>query len=287
MKITIYADVLIIINFLVNYFLLRGAALISGCAVNRVKIVLSALIGSLFSLLIFAEIDSGIASLALKLAVLLISTFIAFGFVNIRLFLRNFACLSGINALCAGVLMLMADKSNVVYHNNLFFYFNISPVLLVGCMISVFLIVNVFTFLLKDRGKNETITIKVSIEGRSVFLKSFYDTGFKLSDILLGRAVMLCSSESVKEILPQKTIEDIANFSQNKKIDQDTKFSPIFYSTINGNGILPAIKPQKVMYIKNKMEKELKNVVIALTDEKFSQDIQLLYGREIHEMIGD
>lgn len=287
MKITIYADVLIIINFLVNYLLLRGAAILSGYGQSRWRIVLSALVGSLFSLLIFIDIESAVLLLLIKFAVLLLCCLIAFGFVNLRVFIRNFLCFLGINALSAGLLMLMADKSNVVYHNNLFFYFNISPIFLVGCMIVVFLALNIFSYVFKDKNVGQTCKIELSFNEASVELTGFYDTGFKLNDILSGKGVMLCGLESVKAALNQDTIKDITGFNANKNIESGTRFTPVFYSTINGGGVLPAIKPQKVKYIKNGQEKELKNVIIAITEEQFSPDVQLLYGKEIHEMIGD
>ena len=66
MPLIIYVDVLIVLNFIVNYLLLAVSTRLSGGKASRLRLALAALIGAFFSLTIFLpplpqQADTGIS----------------------------------------------------------------------------------------------------------------------------------------------------------------------------------------------------------------------------------
>ena len=106
-------------------------------------------------------------------------------------------------------------------------------------------------------------------------------------DILGGKAVLLVDYETVKPLLNDTQRENIDNFFKSKDVDARTIITPVFYSTINGNGVLPAIKPDKILILHNNKFCEVKNILVALVKDELSEDVQTIYGKEIQEMLGD
>lgn len=78
----VYVDVLIVVNFIVNYFLLLGASSASGRSINRIRIIFSAIFGALSSLIIFFPMLGVFENTLYKLATALIMIRIAYEYIN-------------------------------------------------------------------------------------------------------------------------------------------------------------------------------------------------------------
>lgn len=85
----VYADILIILNFAVDYFLLRAAAFLQHLNPPLWRILLSAAAGGISSLYIFLPPRGVILDILFRTAVCAAMTFICFGFGKIKRFLRS------------------------------------------------------------------------------------------------------------------------------------------------------------------------------------------------------
>ena len=74
----VYVDVLVLINILVNYFMLLAVKLISRNKTSRIRIILAAMVGGASSLLLLLE-NLGALMALLKLLLAVLMSMIAFG----------------------------------------------------------------------------------------------------------------------------------------------------------------------------------------------------------------
>ena len=156
-----YVDVLVITNFIISYFLLLTAALLSGYTYNRKRIILSAAIGAVFCLYIFADIDNVFADILIKIISLLICSALAFGVGNKRKLIISTVCYILLNMSLTGAVVVLSVKHNYIYQNNMFYYFNINPVNLVILSGIIYLLLLISEFIKDSIDPQKTYTLDI------------------------------------------------------------------------------------------------------------------------------
>ena len=83
----------------------------------------------------------------IKILSLAVCAVIAFGYKNLKKLLVQTVYYVVLNALLTGIAFFLSLKSPAVYHNNMFFYLEINPVLMVvisACIYGLLLILEIF-----------------------------------------------------------------------------------------------------------------------------------------------
>ncbi|MBQ8603789.1 MAG: sigma-E processing peptidase SpoIIGA [Oscillospiraceae bacterium] len=281
MKLTVYLDVLIVMNTLINYILLKISALLGQIPYNTRNIMLSSLTGALFSSVIFLDINT-VLSLCIKTISVTVCTCLAFGFVSWKYFIKNSICVLLSTFIFTGLLYAFPADNSFLYLNNFCYYININPLFLVLCIGCIYMVLQAADFVFSQKNTGNKMVCTLTIDGREITATAFYDTGFGVRDILGHRAVMLCSLPPVKNSLDRPLVSVLEDFLAGN-LRTDIGLFHVFYSDISKQGILPAIRPQAAVL----NGKEIKNVIIAFTDKTFSDDVQIIFGKDIFEMTGE
>lgn len=285
MKMTVYIDLLILINILTNYIFSRLTALFTSSDTTTAKLILSSLIGSLFSLLILFDIPE-ILSFMIRVSGILVCIYISFGYKNRFVFVKHSFTLLSIYMLFTGFLLVVFENSDRVYVNSCSFYISINPVCFVVAITAFYLVITAGEFLLCRHDRNYIYTVIVETCYGSFTAMAFYDTGFKVKDILCNNDVLMCSFDYLKKQPVYEIVQQISDFYQSGNYS-DKSVLPLFYSDMSGPGMLAAFKPVKVTVKNNTETKELKNVIIAVSKMPFSNQYEMIFGTDIHKRLGD
>lgn len=113
---TIYIDVLLAVNFYVNYFLILGTSKITHLPLSVRRGILSALAGSLFSLLILLPPLMPILTLAIRCISAVVMVFIAFPFKSFRYFLSSVCCFFLHKHVICWIYACNADKYEIRFY---------------------------------------------------------------------------------------------------------------------------------------------------------------------------
>ena len=207
----IYVDVLIVLNWYINYFILLGTAKITHIGFKRKRLVMSSFIGALSSLMILLPTMNYLINVALKLIISLI-------------------------------LILMALKgilnSEVISTNNSYVYANFSiKFLIISTTISYGLLCLLRFFMDKNTNTSGEWLLTIIYNGKSVEIKGLADTGNSLVDTFTGKPVVVCSKVSLQNVINIPSLEDIGSLKG---------FRLIPYSTISNGGIIISFVPDKV-----------------------------------------
>lgn len=278
----IYVDVLLIVNFIITYYLLLSASLLSGYTHNKKRVIISSATGAIFCLYIFVDINSSFADIAFKIISLFICSVIAFGIKDKKKLAIQMLCYLFLNTMLSGLIYLLSQKSTAIYQNNLFYYFSINPVLLVVSAMVIYLSIMIFE-LVKDKvSPQKTISMDIFFDSFSITdLSAFHDSGFKLKDIISNKDIVIVSLEKTKEKLPYMLTEDIAYFLKGNYTDVKTAFTPVFFNTLSGSGILPALKCSCILA----EGKRIKNILVAFTDNQLSENVEAIFGNDIKKQL--
>jgi stage II sporulation protein GA (sporulation sigma-E factor processing peptidase) len=264
----VYLDVLLFVNFIANTFLLYIT-----CQTVRVKVktrllIISALFGTSYVLTMLFPSLSLFVKLPFQLIMAFLMVFIVHHKKNIMFVLKSTGLFILYSMLLSGFCVFLEYKFTM---NSLFF----SPRrdfdyrwLLVPVMI-LYIVVHRFIVFIQDRRDMVLYTYTVEIVTRdfSKTVRAFLDTGNELREPVTNLPVMIVE----RSILSKLTLRD-----------EEKLYIP--YRVVNGSGgKLEGFKPQFIRVYYESSRFELRDVIIALCDNKLNEldDYEALLSRGI------
>lgn len=276
---TVYVDILVITNFLIDYFILLLSNRLSGAGKKRIRIAAAAFVASLFSLLIFAPELSLFAEISVNVLSSLAIVFIAFGFKNTKRFLKLTLIFYASNALLAGGSMLawsLFNLKGIIVRNGAVFY-NISAVFLVITIAVVYLLTVIISKIINRKTKNKEYGITLFFEGKKVLLEGFVDSGNMLRDAFSDTPVIICNYQKVKPLFNEKLDKVFMKEKFEMGFYEDIitsgysdRFRVIPFETIDGEGVLAAIIIDKAVLHTAQNDQKIEKIIMAVTHKKIA-----------------
>ena len=226
----VYVDILIILNTLVNYFILLAIRRITHSYTKRWRIALGAFVGGISSLLLFFEYLNFIMTLFKVFSgVLMIA--VTFDIKPWKQFIKKMFFLFAITFLFGGVtyaIYIFFDKDILLYSNGII-YFDVDMTFLVICsVISYCVITLIAKFTDKKATKNKEYYVTIENNGKSVSCIALMDTGNNLREPFSNYPVIMADKSVFNQLYTEETIRLI----------------PV--STVNGESIVKSFRPQKI-----------------------------------------
>lgn len=247
----IYADILIITNIYSNFFLLKATAKITHNMLRNGKCVFSALVGSLFSLVILLPELNTFTLLIIRISSAALMVMIAFSGKNCSELYKIGLIFFFISFLFAGTgyaFSLLDNGSRMIFHNSML-YVNISLLTLVISTIAAYTALTIFRKFMDSSNEFDGDFSIIIINGdKQVKLKAVCDSCNNLSDSFTGKPVIICCKSSVEPLFEEKELVGAMTMINSSKSCRKWRFIP--FSTIDSNGLVPSFRPTG-LYIKN------------------------------------
>lgn len=278
LKTVIYADILVAVNMIVNYFLLRASAAITGSDHKTVRFFLSAAAGGLFSMIIFVEGIPPFLNAVIKLAFLSFMVAVAFGFGSVRAFVKNCSAFFISNFVFAGIMLAVCTfvaPDRAVYKNGIV-YFDISILTLTASSLVCYAVLSLLTRFSRSRAPTQSIyELTVRYNMKEATGKALYDTGNSLRDSFSGRPVIIAEKRFVQQLI-----------EKDSDITLEKNFRLIPYSTIKNGGALPAFMADGITLKGFGKTVSAEKIYIAVTDGKLvSGDFCALIGSPVFDAL--
>jgi stage II sporulation protein GA (sporulation sigma-E factor processing peptidase) len=240
----IYADVLLVTNYVVNTAIILCVGKFSGRSSTGRRTVAAALVGAAGSLVIFLPYPGVIISVLIKLGLSAAMVFTAFKAVSLRLFLKQVFMLFSISFAFAGAMLglwLTFEPPGMSYSNGVA-YFNISPLLLLATTAAVYALLSLAARLLgRERLGGEILRVTVGLKGATASARGLVDSGNRLIEPFSGMPVVVCSPEILEKLLPGgKAAAFLAGGDMAEGLPA---MRVVPYSHVGGSGALRAFKP--------------------------------------------
>lgn len=284
MKTTIYLDVLLLVNLLVNFLLISASASFAKCTPKTMRMFLSTLLATATSLFIFLPSLGAFGSLLLKLAIAAVVTLCAFGFGGVWVYLKNLGIFLGVNFAFAGIMIgiWMFSSSPRIYANNGVFYIDLSFVTLMISTVVSYCLIEIGCKIVKHQPtKNEFCKVRVTQNHQSVDCQAFVDNGNSLTDLLTGLPVVVAWYPKLQSILP-KQVDDYLRRGDVEQTKSHHEFHLIPYHGVGGAGLLPAFVPDCFEIVEEDGTAVAYRVMVAISKEKLRQgEFDILLNREM------
>lgn len=286
---TVYLDVIWMLNLLFDTLLLYLTGLLLGRTIQKRRLLLGGLIGSLIILLSVTEFTDFASHPIIKFIFSLIMVYAAFGFKRPRFFFTNLAVFYLCTFLIGGALIGVhyfiqfdLDLSQSIFLSSLYGF---------GDPISwIFVIIGfplAWHFSKKTFDKWERATIQydqlidvqLKIQDEILKLKGLVDSGNQLYDPISKKPVMIVSLQKVLPYIPNELVEIFKDPDQmwNGSIDVPDQWihrlSIVPYKVVGQNHQLMAcLKFNEIVIEKENVQSIIKSVLVAFVNQKLSED---------------
>ncbi len=250
---TVYADILMLINFVVDYFLISIACRFLHTKPRLWRLLLSSCAGGIFSLYIFLPQTSIALELTVHILMCGVLCFIAIGFKGIKAFLRSIAVFFCVNFAYSGAMIavwLVFKPYGMVIKNSVV-YFNISPIFLIAfSTIGYFGVVLIRKIFKKPFEQNCYCDVTVFCASKKLTLHGLADTGNCISDVF-GTSQIFIADKNVIAIILGDEILNPARF----------RFVPC--STVAGEQLLNGYRIDRAEIVFNNKTHYFKHPILA------------------------
>ena len=228
---TVYVDILIILNTLVNYFILLAVQKLTRSHQKRWRILLGSVVGGISSLLLFFE-SLGVIMTLLKIITAILMTIITFGIKPIKQLFKRIFLLFAITFLFGGLIFaiyIFFDKDILIYSNGIV-YFDVDLTFLVICSVISYVVITLISKITdKKAPKSKEYYVTVENAGKTVSCTALMDTGNNLREPFSDYPVIMASKDLFKKLFTEDKIRLI----------------PVL--TVNGESLIKAFKPEKII----------------------------------------
>ncbi|MEA5012827.1 MAG: sigma-E processing peptidase SpoIIGA [Angelakisella sp.] len=272
MQTTIYADVLIAINFIIDLILLRLCVLLSGLRQRTRRRYLAAFMGAISSLLIFVPVSSLCFDLLSRAAVAMLVILIAYGIQPIRVFAKLVFIFFAVSFMLAGVVigLWFILPPGIVAFGNGVIYFNVQPLVLIGSVIAAYGFVELFNRIFyHGKTLQEIYRITIWRGGHSIGVDALADTGNGLVEHFTGHPLVVAGFKAVAPLLTETEERYILSGSLDSGLPESLRV--VAFSGVDGEGLLKAFKPDKMTVSTEMGEKEIIGYV-AVTGRKIGNE---------------
>lgn len=269
---TVYIDVLIILNLYINFILVRTAALFLRKSVDRRKCVFAALLGALGSMIILAPTLPFYVNIPYKILLCAGMVLIAFGKQKFRDFLVSglFFLLVGFlfGGILTGIETVLAPNGMIL--NNGVCFFNIPIAALVSFTAAAFFLMKLVKRLTDSKTKR-FCTIKITQNGASVTLRGLCDTGCEVRDIFLGKPVIVCDYEKAAAVVPAEIVDYLAG-----KVEALEKIRLIPCQTVSSSAAIPVFKAQSIL-----IDGKQADALVGISKSKLGDEVDCVFNPRI------
>lgn len=274
---TVYADILLALNWWIDYLLLLGVRRRLGGGARPWRLAVGALVGALTCFVLFLPAFSVWLDLAVKLAAALLMVLVAFRWQGWRECFRRvlilFVLSAGLAGLCGAVYFFVAPEGFYVFNGVV--YYSVPPLLLVGFTVLCYGILWLSDVLFQRRAPaGHTFRLRLTVGEKQTEFPCLYDSGNHLVEPFSGYPVLVVEREVAEQLLTVPPTEELP-------VNGGWRLIP--YDTVAGGGLLPAFIPTSIAVVSPKAEVLLGDCYVAVCDRLGRGEYRGLIGTALGE----
>ena len=283
-RLTIYIDVVLIENIIMNYIIILATGIIIKEKVNVIRVLFASFLGAVYSIVCYMNIFEVYSSIILKFILSVVIVYISYNPTNIKKLMKQlliFYLISFAFGGAAFALIYIVKPQEILMKNGLFLGTYPLKTIILATIITFIIIITAFKIVkTKISKKDMYCDILVRVNNYNINVKAMIDTGNLLKDPLTQKPVLIIEKNSLYNVLPKQILNNLENIlgGDLEKIPEEIqkeylpklKFIP-FSSLGKQNGMIIGIKSEeiKILYEENEIKRE--DVVIGIYDKSLTK----------------
>lgn len=294
---TIYIDVIILENLIMNYIILYATGIIVKAKINYIRIFFASLIGAIYAATEYCSNITIYSNVILKLILSIIIIYIAFYPQNIKKMCKQLLIFYVTTFTFGGVatyLIYVIKPQDIIIKNGMFVGTYVLKTIFLGAILGTVIIIIAFKISKNKMTKKDMLCqTKIKLEGKEITLNTMLDTGNMLKEPISGTPVIIVEKTSLYELIPKEILEhteeilggDFEKIPEEIKNKYISKFKMIPFSSLGKqNGMLLGIKAEKIEVLNENYKNDKKNVIIGIYNKSLTKrgEYNALIGIELY-----
>lgn len=306
---TIYLDVVLIENLCMNYIILFSTGYLLKIKIRHIRLVLSALLGGIYSIAAYMQVLEIYSNLVLKIILSVVMVYIAYNSRNVKQILKQlifFYLISFVFGGCAFALLYFIKPEQILMKNGVYIGTYPLKIAILGGIVGFTITVIAFRYVrTKLNKKNMFCELEIYFQNKSITTIALIDTGNMLKDPITSMPVIVVEKEILKKVLPESILSNLNKIIggdvpkevyEDENLNYITKFRVIPFSSIGKeNGLLLGFKSNKIKVNTEESERIIEDVIIGIYDNKLNKKenyfaligLDILEGSEKNEFIAN
>ena len=293
---TIYIDVVLIENLLINYIILYATGIVMKIKMKVVRLLLASLIGALYSIMAYISTFGIYSNIILKFILSIIIIYVAYNPQTAKKMWKElmvFYLVSFVFGGAAFALIYIVKPQEILMKNGLFLGTYPLKTVLLGAVLAFVLIIVVFAIAKNKISKKDMFCdIKFKLNGKEIKTKAMIDTGNLLKEPITNTPVVVVEHTLLYDCMPKEILnhlEDILGGDFEKvpeeiRINYISKLKLIPYSSLGKqNGMLLGIKPDFLVIQEEENEEKKDNIILGIYNKSLTKrgEYRALLGIEL------
>ena len=293
---TIYIDVVLIENLIMNYIILFATAIILKLKIKHIRLILASLIGAVYSILSYMSLLEIYSSIILKIILSIIIVYVAFYPPKVNQLWKDlliFYLTSFVFGGAAFSLIYIIKPQEIQMKNGLFLGIYPLKTIILGGILAFIIISTAFKIVKSKISRKDMICeIEIKLNKQEIKTKAMIDTGNLLKDPLTNTPVIVIEHTLLYDCMPKEILNNLEQIlgGELEKIPEEirnkyiSKLKLIPFSSLGKqNGMLLGIKSEYVNIIQKDKTSKKENVIIGIYNKSLTKkgEYRALIGIEL------
>ena len=294
---TIYIDVVILENLVMNYIILYATGIVTKSKINHIRIIIASLIGAIYAVIEYWSKITIYSNITIKLILSIIIIYVAFNPQNIKKMCKDLLLLYLTTFTFGGAatyLIYVVKPQNVIIKNGTYVGSYILKIVFLGGILGSIIIITAFKIVKNKLSKKDMYCkIKIELNGKELILNTMIDTGNMLKEPISGLPVVVIEHTKLYNIIPKEILNNIetilgGDFDKIPKHIKEQYMSKLkvipFASLGKQNGMLLGIKTEKIE-IMEETNKKNREAIIGIYNKSLTKkgEYNALIGIDLYQ----
>lgn len=281
---TIYIDVVLIENLIMNYIILLATGLILKEKIRNMRLVLASLLGAIYSVVSYLSILEIYASILFKIILSIVMVYIAFNPQTIQKMWKDillFYLTSFVFGGAAFALIYIVKPQDILMKNGLFLGTYPLKTIILGAIVAFIIIMTAFTVVKSKITKKDMFCeIEIQLNGEKIETTAMIDTGNLLKEPITNTPVIVVEHTLLYDCIPKEILNhlddllggDFNNIPEEIKEKYITKLKFIPFSSLGKqNGMLLGMKADQVKIKDTEKEEKKEDIIIGIYNKSLTK----------------
>lgn len=278
---TVYIDIIFLENLIINYIILYATSIIAKVKIKQYRVLLGSMIGAIYSVIYYIVNLEWFVLAGVKIVLSIVIIYISFNSKDFKKLIKHtifFYLISFIFAGASLAVIYMVNSNNISIQNGEIMGEYTLKTILIGIIISFFVMMYAFRFLKKK--ENIYCNVKIKLNNKKIETNAMIDTGNFLKEPITNIPVIVVEDTLLYEVIPKEILNnmnkilagDFENVPEKIKNEYISRLKVIPFSSLGKqNGMLLGIRADEIEIEQDDDIKNIDKVTIGIYDKSLTK----------------
>ena len=282
---TIYIDIILLENLIMNYIILCVTAIIVKTEIKHIRLLIGSLIGGIYAIVSYMSQWQVYSMMILKIILSIIIIHVAFNPQTVKKMLKELLIFYLTSFLFGGVafsLLYFVDSRHILTKNGMLIgTYPIKVAILGGIIGSIIAIASFKIVKSKFTNKDMFCNINICVNRKNINTKAMIDSGNLLKEPISNVPVIVVEHTLLYDVIPKEVLNnlekilggDLEDIPENIKSEYIARLKIIPYKSLGKqNGMLLGIKANNVIIEKDGEKIKNNNIIIGMYNKSLTKN---------------